>query len=425
MARSNGAPRRRLPEIDDFNDFHYEEREERMQRPSFTRENHRPLPKANKNVHVNTVDPTVYLTVTMLVIIGVVMVFSASYQMAAIRPVFGNNPFFFLREHGIFAVAGFIAMNIISRISPQYIKNFAFVMYVVTLGLLVAVIVFGIAVGGAGRWIELPVIGRFQPSEISKATLIFMLAFMVDKYPNALKTWTNLIIYVGVVGIVVGLILIPGGFSTALIVGTVGIAMIFVASHHVWRFIVPGGLGVALVGGYLWFDMVAGGGFRGARVQAWMDPWSDYLGVGFQTIQSLYAVATGGWFGLGIGQSRQASFIPEPQNDMIFAIIVEELGLLGASLILILFGIFIWRGIVIAMNAHDTFSSMVAIGIVFAIAFQMIINVAVVTNTIPNTGVTLPFISYGGTSLMVSMAMAGVLLSISRYSKIDNKKTRS
>jgi cell division protein FtsW len=168
---------------------------------------------------------------------------------------------------------------------------------------------------------------------------------------------------------------------------------------------------------FLAYDAIFAGGFRGARVWAWLDPFADPGDSGWQIVQSLYAVASGGWFGQGIGQSRQASFLPEAHNDMIFAIIVEELGFIGGGMILVLFGILIWRGIMVALKAPDTFSSMVAVGIVLSIAFQVVINVGVVTNTIPNTGVQLPFISFGGTSLLVNMAMVGVLLNISRHTK--------
>jgi cell division protein FtsW len=171
--------------------------------------------------------------------------------------------------------------------------------------------------------------------------------------------------------------------------------------------------------GYLYWLSTRSEHWRGGRFSAWLDPFSDPLRYGFQIIQSLYAIASGGLFGLGIGQSRQKTFLPEAHNDIIFAIICEEIGLAGAAVILLLFGILFWRGIKIALNALDTFSAMTAIGIVLAIASQVIINVAVVTNSIPNTGVTMPFISYGGTSLLVSMSLMGVLLNISRYSKVN------
>ncbi|MCL2199769.1 MAG: putative lipid II flippase FtsW [Defluviitaleaceae bacterium] len=398
-------------------DYYYPEQERRTRRPSHKA---RPRKKAEPllNVHVGNVDITIYLVVTILVLIGVIMVFSASYAMAANSRRFDNDAFYFLRRNGVFAAVGFVAMNVISRVSLDIWRKGVWILYAGSIGLLIAVIVGGQLVGGATRWLEIPVIGAFQPSEVAKAAVIFFIAHLVDKYPNALKSWFNTFLFSGAVAIVVVLVILPGGFSSSLIIAAIGFGMIFIASPYITRFLVMGGIGVAAVAAYLGITAYLGTGFRGARITAWLDPWSDPLGVGFQPIQSLYAVATGGWLGLGIGRSRQASFIPEPQNDMIFAIIVEELGLVGAGLILILFAILIWRGIIVAMKAPDTFSSMVAIGIVFAFAFQTIINVGVVTNTIPNTGVTLPFISYGGTSLMVSMGLAGVLLSISKYSKL-------
>ena len=156
----------------------------------------------------------------------------------------------------------------------------------------------------------------------------------------------------------------------------------------------------------------------------WLDPWSDPIDKGFQTIQSLYAIASGGLFGLGLGQSRQKTFVPEAYNDIIFAIICEELGIIGAGFVILLFTVLIWRGIKIAMNAKDTYGMLVATGIIAVIAFQSIINIGVVTNTIPNTGQPLPFISYGGSSLMFLMAMVGVLLNISRYPKKNEKPER-
>jgi cell division protein FtsW len=392
-------------------DYDYEQL--RVRRPKHRQ---KPTPKLKQklNVAVGNVDVTIYLTVTILVIIGVIMVFSASYVHASNRAVFQNDAFYFLRRNGIFAIMGFIAMNVIGRVNYKHWRKGIWPLYFGTLGLLLLVTIIGTTTGGATRWLW-----GFQPSELAKASLIFTIAHLVDKYPSALKSWFNLGLYSALVTAVVVLVLIPGGFSSALILAGIGFGMIFIASPYIWRFIIPGGLVAGAAAAYLFISAHLGLDFRGARIQAWRDPFADPLGVGFQTIQSLYAVATGGLFGFGIGNSRQASFIPEPQNDMIFAIIVEELGLAGAGVILLLFGILIWRGIIVAMKAPDTFSSMIAIGIVFTIAFQVVINVGVVTNTIPNTGVNLPFISYGGTSLMVMMGLAGVLLAISRNSKMD------
>jgi cell division protein FtsW len=218
------------------------------------------------------------------------------------------------------------------------------------------------------------------------------------------------------VGIIVALVA-PTGMSNSLIVAFIGFGMIFVASPHIWRFVAMGIAAVSGLVAYLWWSALNDMDFRGNRFTAWLDPFDDPMDTGFQIVQSLYAIGSGGLFGLGIGQSRQKSFLPEAHNDIIFAIISEELGLIGAVTILLLFGILIWRGIKVALGALDTFSAMTAMGIVLTIAGQVIINVAVATNSIPNTGVTMPFISYGGTSLLVCMALMGVLLNISSYSK--------
>ena len=369
-------------------------------------------PQAEVRV-VGSVDYVLLFVVAILVLLGVIMVFSSSYMMAGRR---FDDPFRFLRNNIIFAAVGFLVMLFLANFNYELIRPLSTLMYAISLGLLILVMVIGEAAGGATRWLELPVIGRFQPSEVARAAVIFMLAYMIERHPKLPRTLPGLAFLSGIVGLTVVLILLPGGFTIGLITAVIGLAIIAIASPFFWRLVVLGGVGAAGVGGYLWWSAATGQGFRGARFLVWLDPFSDKLGLGYQTVQSLFAIAGGEWFGLGIGNSRQASFVPEPHNDIIFAIIIEETGFVGAAVILILFAVFIWRGIITAMRAPDTFSALVALGIVFAIGFQAIINIAVVTNTIPNTGVNLPFISYGGTSLLVSMAMVGVLLNISRYS---------
>jgi len=385
-----------------------------QQRPTTARAPRKAEPE--QYVHAGSMDYTIYIVVVILTLIGVVMVFSASYVEASNRVAFNNDAFYFLRRNGLMAIGGFIIMNAMANLNYEHLRRLAPLIYLVTLGLLIAVVIVGFASHGAQRWLPFPFIGRFQPSEVAKAAAIFMLAFLIDKSPTRLHTWKGLFFMCAVLGLITGLVFY-GGFSSALIVAVIGFGMIFIASPHIWRFILAGVAGVSAVIGYLWYDANFGDGFRGARFRAWMDPWAYPDTRGFQVIQSLYAIASGGLFGSGIGASRQATFVPEAHHDIIFAIIVEELGLIGAGMILLLFGIFIWRGIRVALNAHSTFAAMTAIGIVLAIGFQALINIAVVTNSIPNTGVTLPFISYGGTSLFVSMALAGVLLNISRFTK--------
>ncbi|MCL2356809.1 MAG: FtsW/RodA/SpoVE family cell cycle protein [Defluviitaleaceae bacterium] len=399
---------------------HYDEElyyypETRVRRPK-TKAREQTKPKAKLDILVGNIDMTMFFVVIILVIIGIIMVLSASQARMSIV---NDDAFYLLRRNIPFALLGFVAMNVASRVHYLYLRKFVWVLYALTVVLLAMVVIGGVAVGGATRWVEIPVIGQFQPSELAKAAVIFAMAHLVDKYPNALKTWNNLAVFSAIVALLVGLVWLPGGFSQGLIVASVGFGMIFIASPHIWRFIAMGAGAIVAVAAYLGITAWLGTGFRGARLMAWLDPFEYASTTGFQIIQSLYAIASGGLFGEGIGQSRQASSIPEAHNDMIFAVVIEELGLIGAGLILLLFAIFIWRGIIVSMRAPDTFSSMIAIGIVFLIGFQAVINVGVVTNTIPNTGVTLPFISYGGTSLVVFMGLAGILLNISKYSKAE------
>ncbi|MCL2285706.1 MAG: putative lipid II flippase FtsW [Firmicutes bacterium] len=361
---------------------------------------------------VGSVDYVLLFVVSILVLFGVVMVFSASYMMAGTR---FDDPFHFLRRNIVFAAVGFLVMLFLANFNYELLRPLSTLLYLISIVFLIMVIFVGEDHGGARRW--LLIFGfQFQPSEVARAAIIFMMAYMMERYPKLPRTLLGIVFLGGMVGILVGLIAWPGGLTIALLTAAVGLGMIAIAGPFFWRLMVVGGIGAAGLGGYLWWSAVTGGGFRGSRFLVWLDPFSDPRHRGFQTIQSLYAIASGEWFGVGVGNSRQASFVPEPHNDIIFSIVIEEFGFIGAFVILVLFAIFVWRGIIASMRAPDTYSALVALGIVFSIGLQAVINIAVVTNTIPNTGVNLPFISYGGTSLLVSMAMVGVLLNISRYS---------
>ena len=390
----------------------YNEEYIRPERPKTTTRRTSREPKAEVRV-VGSVDYVLLLVTSLLVLFGVVMVFSSSYLMAGNR--FGD-PFHFLRRNLMFAGVGFLIMLFLANFNYELIRPLSTLFYGVSIGLLVLVIFFGETRGGATRWIVLPIIGEFQPSELARAGIIFMMAYMIERYPKLPRSIPGLTFLAGIIGVLVVLIMAPGGFTVGLVTAAIGFIIIAVASPFFWRFVALGGIAGVGVGGFLWWQYITEAGFRGNRFGVWMDPFSDPLNMGYQTIQSLFAIASGGWFGLGVGNSQQVSFVPEPHNDIIFAIAIEEFGFIGAVVILVMFALFIWRGIIVSMRAPDTFSALTALGIVFAIGFQAIINIGVVTNTIPNTGVNLPFISYGGTSLVVSMAMVGVLLNISRYS---------
>ena len=382
-----------------------------------------PVPNPFVKWGIGTMDHTIYLVVVILMLFGLMMVFSASYVVTGRSQQHGFDTFYYLRRHGFMAILGFIVMNIMANFNYRYLKRFAMPSYMVSLGLLLFVIIYGVASHGARRWIPLPFGMQFQPSEIAKVALILVLARIISANSRILDKWPGFLFCSGIIGVIAIFVGI-GNLSTAIIISIIGGGMIFMASPHILRFLFAGGVGVSAMLGYLYFmayhagDAV-GGQFRGGRFLAWRDPFEYMQGYGFQIVQSLYAIASGGLFGLGIGQSRQKTFLPEVHNDVIFSVIAEELGFVGAGIILLLFSILVWRGLRIAMNAADSFGTLVASGIILMIGSQVIINVAVVTNSIPNTGIPMPFISYGGTALVVAMGCMGILLNISRHSKID------
>ena len=355
-------------------------------------------------------DHALVFIITLLVFLGTVMIFTSSIYIA--ENAFGNMYYFITRQM-VFVVMGFSAMFFMATINYRVLKRFAVPLYIVANMLLITVQIIGIAYGGATRQLEVGgFVGRFQPLEVAKVSTILIMAHLLSQDKDLLKSWKGFIISCIIVAITVGLML-RGGLSSSIITAIAGFGIIFIASPHVMRFVALGGAGIAGIIGVIAFAAQ----FRMERIQSWLDPFSDTADASYQIAQSLYSIASGGIFGLGIGQSRQRSFLPLAHNDFIFAIICEELGLLGASVVLILFGMLIWRGINIAIKAPDSFGSYIAAGIVLLIGSQTIINVAVATNSIPNTGITMPFISYGGTSFLVTMFLMGILLNISRHSK--------
>ncbi len=368
-------------------------------------------------------DHIIFLAIILLTIFGVLMVYSASYYTAQTR---FNSASYFAKKQLLFALIGFLTMIIMSSFDFELLKykvpTILYSLSVITL-LLAAFSPLGVEVNGARRWLEIPGIGfRFQPSDIAKATLILYIPSKISRTPKILIDNRMFMIFCGKIIFLIGLVAVGKNLSTTIILLIISFGIIFVASPFTWRFIGAGVGGVSVLLLYLVAQAKSGDGFRGGRFSAWRDPFSDSLNKGFQTIQGLYAIASGGIFGLGFGKSRQKlDFIPEAHNDIIFAVICEELGLVGATIIITLFGVIIWRGLKIAFDAPDLFSSLVAVGIIIFLAVQTIINISVVTNTIPNTGIALPFISYGGTSIIITMGLMGVLLNISRYTRIKSK----
>lgn len=365
-----------------------------------------------KIIKPDTYDFGLLFVVLTLVLFGVVMIFSASYYSTMTSEAFHNDMFYYLKRQGMWAVMGIAGMIVCMNVPYQFWKRFAFLFYMISNFLLVILPFVGKNVKGQTRWIEIGPI-QFQPSEFSKVAVILYLSLYVVNHRKELANLKGFVKALMILGIPVVLIAMTN-FSTALLLLMVGVTILFIASPKIWYFVA----GIcALVPFAAIMILLPQFRYRLGRIQVWLDPWSAPLEGGFQIIQGLYAVASGGLFGVGLGQSRQKTFIPEAHNDIIFAIICEELGLIGAGLVIILFAVLVWRGIRIALNAKDNYAMLVAAGITATIAFQSLINIGVVTNTIPNTGQPLPFISYGGTSLVFTMGMMGMLLNISRYPK--------
>lgn len=372
----------------------------------------------------NKMDYVLVITVLILVSLGVVMVLSASAPSALSKT--GSSYTYFIKQFG-FAVFGIIAMLFVSKIDYRFYKKYYWGVYVVSVLVLLLVLVphLGKEVNGALRWIEIKGLGQFQPSEITKIGLIIFYAGYLSDHKSELKDfWRGFFKPLTFLAIPVAILYrIQNHLSVSLVISVITFVMMLMAGvrvlHFVWAGLAGGaGLTLLLLKGKI--DQIKGvagtsDSFRLDRIKVFFDPWSDATGTGYQMIQSLYAIGSGGLFGVGLGNSKQKYlYIPEPQNDFIFAIIAEELGFVGCIAIIALFAVFVWRGIVIAMKAPDMFGSLIAVGITTLVAIQAIINIAVVTASIPTTGMALPFFSYGGTALVILLSSVGILLNISR-----------
>lgn len=360
-------------------------------------------------INKGKVDPIITTSLIILVTLGVIMVFSASYYVAKTK--YGDILYYFKKQGG-FAILGFVLLPIIIKLDWRLYRTFSKLTFIISIGFLILVLFVGKEANGAKRWLQLGPIG-FQPSEVAKVGLILYLSKYISYHKSILNTWKGFFKCCFIIGIPMFFIGIENK-STAMIVGIIGLSIIFVASPTI-KYFLPIPI-VSLVG--LASMFLFGEAFRMARLKAWLDPFAEGVknDKGFQTVQSLYAIASGGFFGLGIGQSRQKlGFIPEAQNDIIFSIICEELGIAGAIMFVLLFSMIIWRGYIVSMKSPKSFMTYVCVGITTMIAIQVIINIAVVTNTIPNTGIPLPFVSYGGTSLLIMMISTGIILNFSRY----------
>lgn len=365
-------------------------------------------PKGKREKPIRYFDYNLVFIIIFLVCFGLVMLYSVSSYDGELK---FNDGAYYLKKQLFATILGLIAMYIISKIDYHVWYNFGGIAYLLAMGLCLAVIFVGTEINGSKRWIRIA--GQsFQPSDFAKLAVILFLAMLISKMPKQMGNFRNMIKVVLIILPIVGLIAVNNLSTAIIILGIAGI-LIFVSSPSYIQFIVMGGLGVAF--GTI-FVMVES--YRATRFKIWLHP--ENYDKGYQTLQGLYAIGSGGFFGKGFGESMQKlGFLPEAQNDMIFSIICEELGLFGAICIILLFLLMIWRFMVIANNAKDLYGSFLVIGVMTHVAIQVILNIAVVTNSIPNTGITLPFISYGGTSILFLLSEMGLVLSVSRGIRLE------
>lgn len=364
-----------------------------------------------------------FVLLMMILIIGLATLYSASH-VYAFEHNDGDSYYYIVRQ-GIFAAIGFAAMLIVSTVDYHILHKLALPIWLFSLVLLAIPLVT--SSGDIRRWVHIGSF-TFQPSEIAKFAVVLLLAHYISaKYKEMKKITTGFLIPLIPVIITCGLVIIEPHLSGTLLIGILGFAMMFVGGTR-WGYIV----GTILLGiaGVVFLVLVLG--YEQDRILVWQYPLESFANeiefpngasgrdMAWQTVQSLYAIGSGGLLGQGPGNSRQKHlFLPEPQNDFIFSIFCEEMGLVGAVLLLILFGLLVWRGLKIALKAPDKFGFLLALGLTLQIGVQVAINVAVVSNLLPNTGISLPFFSYGGTSLVVLMAQMGVVLSVSRQSRME------
>ena len=357
--------------------------------------------------------PDVPFLVVLLALLsyGLIMLFSAGYAVALYRR---GDAYTYIRPQLLFAALGVAAMYAASLVDYHVWHKLAWPVMGLSLILLV-VVLFMPEYNGCKRWLVLPGLGTLQPSEIAKFAVVLVFSHIISLNHDRMQSFAvGVLPFALVLGVVAALMLLEPHLSGTLLILGIGAVLMFVGGTGLRWFVLAGVAGAAAVAAavILMPELVP---YAADRLRSWQDPFADPLGDGHQTIQSLYAIGSGGATGLGLGNSRQKHlFVPEPQNDFIFSIVCEELGFVGACAVVGLFVLLLWRGIAIAAKAPDRFGALLVVGFVVQVALQAVLNVAVVTNTIPNTGISLPFFSSGGTSLMMLLGEMGIVLSVSR-----------
>lgn len=368
-----------------------------------------------------------FISVILILGVGLVMLFSTSYAASLAKT---GDSYYFISKQVQFALVGVVIMLVVSFLPSLVSKklyNLAIMLfYAGSVFLLILVLI--VSKESEKRWLYIGSF-QFQPSEFAKLAIIMMLALYISIYKDEMKSFVKGIIFPGIIfGICFILVFLEPHLSGAILIAGIGYVMMLTGGCNKW--IALGGLGFVLAVFFFLDYMIVDQGnnlfleeYQAKRFIIWHDPGADKLGAGFQPYQSLLTIGSGGAFGLGYGKSRQKYlFLPEPQNDFIFSVIAEELGFVGAVLIMLLFIFLIWRGIYIGIHARNTFESMLVIGIISKVAIQTLLNLAVVSNSIPATGISLPFFSYGGTALLVQLVEMGLVLHASRFAYLDKGK---
>lgn len=364
------------------------------------------------------IDMPILLITLVLLAFGLVMLYSASYVVGIYK--FSGDSLHYIKDQFRFAVAGLIVMYIASRVDYHILRNYS-LSFLGFVYILLIIVLFMPPYNYCYRWITIPNIGTFQPSEFAKFAVILVFADIIEKNYSKMKTLRYGIVPFGVILLpIVFLLYLEPHLSAIVITCGVGVIMMYVGGADTKWFIL--GALVAVAGAIALFIIFPDSvDHVKPRIDAWLNPESDILDDGYQTYQSMLAIGSGGLFGLGLGNGRQKHLhLPEPQNDFIFAVICEELGFVGGVMVIILFIALFLRGIYIATRAKDKFGAMLVVGIITQIALQAFLNVGVATGTLPNTGISLPFFSEGGTSLLMLLAEMGVVLSVSRYANLEN-----
>ncbi len=391
-------------------------REEAQRRQEF-RLRQQALEEEGKELAKGPIDLPFCLLVLLLMAIGLVMLLSASFPSAYYYTKANDPTYYFIRQ-GVFAIMGVAAMFFIGKINYKRFRGVAKSLLYVSIFLLVLVVIPGnpiaVTVKGATRWIGVGELFNFQPSEIAKMAIVIYFSDSISKKKDLMRSFRyGILPYASLLVVTAGLVAIEPHLSGAILILGVGAALMLVGGiNWAWVF---GALGGAAAMLYFALFVV---GYNTSRIQYWLNPWADARDKGYQLSQSLITIGSGGLLGVGLGKSRQKFlYLPEEHNDFIFAIICEELGLIGASVIMLLFAALILRGYWIALHARDRFGSLLVIGVTTLIAMQTFLNIGVVTGLLPTTGISLPFFSYGGTALSIQLAEMGVVLSVSRQMK--------